>query len=97
MKAAAVSEIKASLSGYLARVKAGEEVLITDRGKPVARLVPIREEEIDVPAYLIALVRAGLARLGSGHLDKAFWRLHRPRDAGGRALASLLEERRAGR
>lgn len=41
MKTAAVSELKARLSKYLNRVKAGEEVLITDRGNPVARLLPI--------------------------------------------------------
>jgi prevent-host-death family protein len=37
----AVSNLKAPLSEYLGQVKAGNEVLITDRGKPVARLVPI--------------------------------------------------------
>src|SRR4030042_1291245 len=41
MKTAAVSKLKAYLSEYLNQVKAGNEVLITDRGKPVARLVPI--------------------------------------------------------
>lgn len=41
MKIAAVSKLKAYLSDYLDQVKAGNEVLITDRGKPVARLVPI--------------------------------------------------------
>jgi len=41
MKIAAVSKLKAYLSDYLNQVKAGTEVLITDRGKPVARLVPI--------------------------------------------------------
>jgi len=33
MKTAAVSELKARLSEYLNQVKAGMEVLITDRGK----------------------------------------------------------------
>ncbi len=31
-KVAKVSELKASLSKYLARVKAGEEVVVTERG-----------------------------------------------------------------
>ncbi|MGH3144697.1 MAG: type II toxin-antitoxin system prevent-host-death family antitoxin [Rubrobacter sp.] len=34
-------ELKARLSEYLLRVRAGEVVLVTDRGKPVARLVPV--------------------------------------------------------
>jgi len=36
-----VREFKNSLSRYLSRVKAGEIITITDRNKPVARLVPI--------------------------------------------------------
>ena len=38
---AGVAQLKAGLSGYLERVKAGQEVLVTDRGRPVAKLVPI--------------------------------------------------------
>ena len=35
----AVSELRAHLSEYLDRVRAGDEVVITDRGVPVARLL----------------------------------------------------------
>jgi prevent-host-death family protein len=41
MTTAAVSEVKARLSEFLGRVKAGQEVVITERGKPVARLCPL--------------------------------------------------------
>ena len=34
-----VRELKAKLSEYLALVSAGEEVTVTDRGRPVTRLV----------------------------------------------------------
>lgn len=34
----AVSEFRAHLSDWLARVRAGDEVVITERGVPVARL-----------------------------------------------------------
>jgi prevent-host-death family protein len=40
-KSAAVAELKAHLSRFLRRVKAGEEILVTERNVPVARLVPI--------------------------------------------------------
>ncbi|MGB3683875.1 MAG: type II toxin-antitoxin system prevent-host-death family antitoxin, partial [Rubrobacteraceae bacterium] len=46
MKSAGVTDLKAWLSEYLARVKSGEEVLVTDRGRPVARLVPVGVETI---------------------------------------------------
>jgi len=36
-----IAELKARLSEYLMRVKAGEEILVSDRGRPVTRLVPI--------------------------------------------------------
>ena len=36
-----VRELKAKLSHYLATVTAGERVTVTDRGRPVAQLVPI--------------------------------------------------------
>jgi prevent-host-death family protein len=35
----AVSELRAHLSDYLDRARAGDEVVITDRGVPVARLL----------------------------------------------------------
>jgi prevent-host-death family protein len=37
----AVSELRAHLSDYLDRVRAGDEVVITDRGIPVARLLGV--------------------------------------------------------
>src|SRR3990172_12267413 len=36
-----IATLKARLSEYLDAVKAGEEILVTDRGRPVARLTPI--------------------------------------------------------
>ncbi len=36
-----VRELKARLSAYLAIVQQGAEVVVTDRGRPVARLVPV--------------------------------------------------------
>ncbi|MGH9360637.1 MAG: type II toxin-antitoxin system Phd/YefM family antitoxin [Thermoanaerobaculia bacterium] len=41
MRTAGVAELKAKLSEHLDRVKRGEELLITDRGRPIAKLVPI--------------------------------------------------------
>jgi prevent-host-death family protein len=97
MKTAAVSELKALLSKYLSQVKAGEEVVITDRGKPIAKIVPIARADTEIPAHLLTLERAGLARIGRNSLPKGFWALPRPKDRKGRALQSLLQEREEGR
>jgi prevent-host-death family protein len=36
-----VRELKAGLSTYIARVRGGEEIVVTDRGRPVARLTSV--------------------------------------------------------
>jgi prevent-host-death family protein len=97
MKTAAVAELKASLSKYLARVKGGEEILITERGKPVAKIVPLRRNASAFPEHLLDLERAGAIRLGAGRLPEGFWKLPRPNDPQGRVLKALVAEREEGR
>jgi prevent-host-death family protein len=36
-----IRELRGSLSEYLARVRAGDELVVTDRGKAFARIVPM--------------------------------------------------------
>lgn len=93
MKTAAVSELKASLSEYLSKVKAGEEIIVTDRGKPVARLVPLERSGAEIPARLLQLERAGLVRIGKGRLPEGFWDLPHPKDPDDLVIKALLEER----
>lgn len=97
MKTAAVSELKALLSKYLSKVKAGEEVVVTDRGRPIAKIVPIKRAEMEIPAHLLTLERAGLARIGKSSLPTSFWKLSRPKDKKGAVLKALLREREEGR
>jgi len=44
MKRSSVSYLKAHLSAELKAVQAGETVVVTDRDHPVARLVPIEDQ-----------------------------------------------------
>lgn len=99
MKRAAVSTIKATFSACLAKVKAGEELLVMERGKPVAKLVPIPKDASGeaTAMQLRELSRAGLVRAGTGKLPPNFWKMARPRDKRGRALAALLADRAEGR
>lgn len=39
-----VTELRNHLPAYLGRVRSGEEVAVTSRGKVIARLVPERDE-----------------------------------------------------
>ena len=96
MTTATVSKLKASLSEYLRRVKGGEEVLVSERGRPIARLVPVTGRDA-LPDHLAEMARQGLARVGSQRLSRAFWKLPRPKDPKGSVLKALLEERDKGR
>ncbi len=40
MKTVNISDLKAQLSAHIQLVKNGEEVLVCDRNKPVARIIP---------------------------------------------------------
>ena len=44
MQTAMVSELKAKLSGYLARVRRGATITVCDRQTPIARLVPLEND-----------------------------------------------------
>lgn len=95
MTTATVSRLKASLSEYLRRVKAGEEVLVTERGRPIAKLTPTAGAET-LPDHLAALEKQGLVKRGTGKLPKDFWNLPRPKNLKGSVVRAVLREREEG-
>ena len=95
MKIAAVAELKAELSRYLRLVKSGEEILVTERRVPVARLVPLGDADA-FDEDLRELERQGLVRIGRGKLPRDFWQRPRVRDPKGRLRQALVTEREAG-
>jgi prevent-host-death family protein len=96
MKAIGVAELKTHLSHYLDQVKGGAEVVVTERGVPVAKLVPLRGSGAD-QVRRQRLARAGVLQLGSGRLTPDLLRPPKGRPVGARVLEALLEERREGR
>lgn len=90
-----VARLKARLSEYLRRASAGEVVVVTDRGTPVARLVPL-SRELATEGRVAELVRAGLARAPHRPLDIDLLLQGRPADPEGRSLEMVLEERAEG-
>jgi prevent-host-death family protein len=93
MKTISVSDLKARLSESLRVVKAGERLLVTERGRPIAVLAPAGAEADDPLARLEA---AGLVRVGTRRLPRGFWDMPRPRDPEGKVLRGLLNEREEG-
>jgi len=65
MNSAGIKEIKNNLSRYLSRVKSGEEILITERGKPIARIVKEGEGNTSIRSALSPLIQKGLVVMPS--------------------------------
>jgi len=96
MKAATISEAKNGLSALLERVKAGETVLITDRGVPVARVAPVATS-VDPKGRRDRLARAGLVDPGRGALPPELLEAPTVRAPSASSLVdAVLEERRSG-
>jgi prevent-host-death family protein len=93
------SDLEKSLGEYLERVRAGEEVVVTDSGEPVARLVPVTRAT-GFKARYEELVRAGRIRPPleppTREWVKEFLRQPRVKDPDGSVMKALLDERESG-
>lgn len=83
-----VRELRQNLSGWLRRVEAGETFEVTERGRPVALLVPTAGES-DAIRRLAAQGR--LAHVGRG------LQFAPPPYEGGSSISEALEEQRQDR
>lgn len=96
MKTASISALKARLSEFLDAVREGQDVLVTDRGRPVARITPVRDRQ-QKEGRRDLLIRSGRLRPPLRRVPKDLYDRALPADPKGRALAALLEERREAR
>lgn len=97
MRTASVTETKTSLSEYLAFVKrSGDGVLITERGKIVAKISPARRSDTSEDVRMEQLELAGLVKVGKGPLPADFWDMPVPRDRESAAVKALIAEREDG-
>mgnify|MGYP003395641585 CR=1 FL=1 len=62
MQTVTVSDLQNNLPAYLEQVLRGEELLVEDRSRPIARLMPLVGGD-DLDEEEIKLARAGLLRL----------------------------------
>lgn len=67
---AGIKDVKNNLSRYIAQVRAGEEILITDRGRPVARIVKEHRGNKRLGAALRSLIEKGVVTLPSRSINK---------------------------
>lgn len=96
----AVSVAKNTLSALLRKVRAGATITITDRGVPVARLVPPITPVAGLPPRFIELAQQGVLKLPEVEPTPE-WISGLPRPPrlgkGISAVAALIAERRTGR
>jgi prevent-host-death family protein len=99
MKKATITEAKNQLSALIDQVRHGETIVITDRGRPVARIVSVVTGADDDPdGRLARLERRGGLRRAVAPPPKAVIRRRLPRSKRpSGVLEALLDERRHGR
>jgi prevent-host-death family protein len=88
-----VVDLKARLSEHLRLVKAGHEVIVTERGVPVARILPLDDGERR-STRRFRLTRSGVVKAGRGKLAAALKRAPAGPDADTSVVEALLDERR---
>ena len=88
-----IADLKNRLSHYLRQVREGNEILIRDRNRPVAKIIPLSGSD-DLSAEELALAAAGKLRLGQAPLRlSSFLSLPRGRISLGRAAKAVEDER----
>lgn len=92
-----VADLKAHLSAYLDQVRSGQELLVTDHGRPVARLVPVRAADALHDARTQRLLRAGALAAAGAPVPDALLQAPPARKRVAGVLDALLQERAEGR
>ena len=89
MEIVGIRELKRNLSEYLRSVKAGKKVIITDRKKEIAVIVPF--SKVDDQGKILQLVREGAADWSG---DKPRGMSARIRSKGKTVSEAVVEDRR---
>ena len=91
MRSANIADLRNRLTQYLQEVRAGEEIVVRDRQRPIAKIVPFTVDDHEVDEA--ALVTAGLMRKGSGQISPSFWTARRSRIPARVATAAVSADR----
>ena len=88
-----INELKERLTHYIRRTKQGEEIVVTERGKPVAVLAPIgAEKQVEtVDSNLARLAARGIVTLPTRKPTK---RVRKVKVSGRPVSQTVIEDRR---
>jgi len=93
MRTTNIAELKNHLSSFLADVKRGEEILISDRNKPIAKIVPLTNTG-DFSAEELSLAAADVLRLPEeSEIGESFLKEKRPNLKSETAIKAVTDER----
>lgn len=94
---ATVSQLKDDLNSYLERVKAGDEIVITEGGEAIALVVPFTRGG-PTPEEYEEMIRTGVIKPAEkpGGVTADFWDLPVPEDPEGIGHKMFLEDREKG-
>jgi prevent-host-death family protein len=91
-----VARLKAQFRRYLAVARRGHEVVVTARGRPIAKLVALADAG-RANSRVERLIRAGVVISGAGRLRPSLRKPPRGPRLGDAVLRALLEEREKSR
>jgi prevent-host-death family protein len=91
-----VARLKAQLSRYLDIARRGQEVVVTERGRPIAKLVALGGAD-HADSRLERLIRAGVVIPGKGGVRASLRKPPRGPRVGDGVLSALLQEREESR
>lgn len=74
MRSTNIADLRNHLTRYLKEVRAGEEIVVRDRQRPFAKIVPLAPSD---DAEDSALVASGLMKKAERSLPASFWRVRR--------------------
>lgn len=93
MTAVNIAELKNNLSSYLETVKRGEEIVIRDRNRAIARIVPINNLD-DYTAEEAELIASGAMSVAKRKtLPASFWKDEMEDVSLERAVKAVTDER----
>lgn len=92
MRSVNIAELKNRLSEYLHQVREGEEIIVRDRNRPIAKISPLNTDGLSEEKR--RLVAAGRMRPAERPLPASFWSLPAPRVSLRRAVAAVIADRK---
>jgi len=75
MKEVSMLDLRRNTEAIIAQVQKGERLILTRRGKPVARLEPIRDEPVDAsdPFYSLSDLAEPAGSLTARQIDEVLY------------------------